>query len=409
MKRALAPLFLLAMVGIASADALQLVEDLKSPDATVRLAAAVALRDLGPGAPAAALLKLREMAEKDPDEDVRTAAWAAVNRIEAKKAGVAALLDKLGSDKASERMVAAKELGAMGPAAAQAAEALQKLADQDPDMVVRSVARNALARVKAVAAGDPPPPDKPAPEKPAPDKPAPPVAENPLDPPAEVDLKKIAVKVRHQIIARHRQEASLVCLLEVYNNDSRPLRVRRIALQFKRLDEARANESCLGPMQAIEPGGVAYLPVRLPIERENLWSPADTLVCYALAAEEKKLSDEELARRSAKKLSIAGVRTQSTMGVALGVKFVVENDGAAPARDVLVEVVGRDSRGVLVEVAIYHADRLERGPTSVDTRAMSMEMDRPWEFRLAFYAAGSGTVHSYEVELLGAGRALDEP
>jgi len=118
---------------------------LRDNDPAVRLAAAKALRrypaDLAVVEPA-----LREAAKGDPDPDVRKV--AAESAQEVVKAEVARLARLLKESDENVRLLAAKALGRMGPAARDAVPALKEAAAKDADSDVRCVAEGALKKIQ---------------------------------------------------------------------------------------------------------------------------------------------------------------------------------------------------------------------------------------------------------------------
>ena len=151
-----------------------LITALDDHDAIVRMWVAGSLGKMAPES-APALPRLQALRASDPDAQVRRNAALAVERILAAvpagpavpsgptapmTAEVRALVEKLADADAFVRMKAAKQLGAMGPAAAAAAPAIEKLAATDPDPDVRAVASAALQQIRPAGAGggagDPP-------------------------------------------------------------------------------------------------------------------------------------------------------------------------------------------------------------------------------------------------------------
>jgi HEAT repeat protein len=123
---------------------------LADPDAEVRAAAAESLGDLGPTALAAA--PALEIALGDADPSARFAAAAALARLRGAEAAraVPVLVEGLASESILIRRRAAEALGAIGPPAAAAREALER-ASVDQYVHVRRAARAALEKI---ATGD---------------------------------------------------------------------------------------------------------------------------------------------------------------------------------------------------------------------------------------------------------------
>ncbi|MCS6864639.1 MAG: HEAT repeat domain-containing protein [Gemmataceae bacterium] len=137
-----------------SQDIEALTFQLTSRDASLRLRAAKALGDLG--AVARTAIPALTQVLKDTDHDVRRAAIAAIRAIEPNavpsEALIRAIAEDLRDPDPNRRLIAARTLGQIGPAAAIVAPALEALR-ADPDADVRRAAAAAFARVTA-----PPPP-----------------------------------------------------------------------------------------------------------------------------------------------------------------------------------------------------------------------------------------------------------
>jgi HEAT repeat protein len=110
--------------------------------------AARALRTF-PAESALVLPVLRE-AVKDPDPDVRRVAEESVKQVT--KHEVERLTALLKDRNEDVRVLAAKAIGRMGAAAADALPALKKAAEEDADADVRSVANNAMQKIKGAPA-----------------------------------------------------------------------------------------------------------------------------------------------------------------------------------------------------------------------------------------------------------------
>lgn len=127
----------------------KLMGKLESPDVLERLVAAKELARFGKAAEPA-LPGLRKLLS-DPDQDVRRVAENTIRLIggagPAPNEAVRKLMVQLQSTDALDRLIAAKELAKMGPAAREALPALQKL-QADPDEDVRRVAANAIAAIQ---------------------------------------------------------------------------------------------------------------------------------------------------------------------------------------------------------------------------------------------------------------------
>jgi HEAT repeat protein len=126
----------------------QLVQELFSRDASTRLRATKALAELGPAAKGATRALVITLS--DPDGDVRRGAIVALRLIDPTAKPPEALIKALAQDlqnpDANLRLLAARSLGRLGPAAASAAPDLDA-ARADPDPDVRRAAIEALARV----------------------------------------------------------------------------------------------------------------------------------------------------------------------------------------------------------------------------------------------------------------------
>ncbi len=125
-----------------------LVQQLLSRDPSTRLKAIKGLADLGPAARGAGPALVVAMA--DPDPDVRRGAVAAFRlalpNVKPPDALIKAVASDLTNPDPNVRLVAARTLGRIGPAAAAAARDLDALRG-DPDPDVRRAAIEALARV----------------------------------------------------------------------------------------------------------------------------------------------------------------------------------------------------------------------------------------------------------------------
>ncbi|MBX9622191.1 MAG: HEAT repeat domain-containing protein [Gemmataceae bacterium] len=131
-----------------SQDVAALTKQLQSRDASVRLRAVRALRDLGPAARFA--LPDLQAALNDPDPEVRRAAVNAVQTVQPdappSELVVRSVALDLTSPDAGIRLLAVRTLGRFGRRAGIVAESLSPLlADSDPD--VRRAAAEALARI----------------------------------------------------------------------------------------------------------------------------------------------------------------------------------------------------------------------------------------------------------------------
>jgi HEAT repeat protein len=134
-----------------SQDVDALVQQLQSRDASLRMRAAKALGDLGPGARSAVPGLLAAL--QDPDGDTRRAVVSALRLIvpnaPPNDAFIRAIAADLGNPDPNLRLLAARTLGSFGPLAAAAAADLSALRN-DPDPDVRRAAAFAFARVTAV-------------------------------------------------------------------------------------------------------------------------------------------------------------------------------------------------------------------------------------------------------------------
>lgn len=132
-----------------------LIIQLKDMDESVRLKAAKRLEKLG----AAALDAVAALTEalKDPDEDVRTVAQRALDGLKdaIKREEIASLIRQLKDKDEIVRLQAAKKLGDLGAAAADAIPALTEATkDKDPD--VQRVAKKSLEVIQVAAKGGDP-------------------------------------------------------------------------------------------------------------------------------------------------------------------------------------------------------------------------------------------------------------
>lgn len=127
-----------------------LAQQLSSRDASLRVRAAKALGDLGPAA--RPVLPALTVVLADPDGDARRAAIGAIRLIQPNAAPSEALVRAVAEDlrnpDANLRLLAARTLGRLGPAAAVIAQDLIPLRT-DPDPDVRRAANEAFARVSA--------------------------------------------------------------------------------------------------------------------------------------------------------------------------------------------------------------------------------------------------------------------
>jgi HEAT repeat protein len=116
---------------------------LEDREAVVRVAAVRALREIGDLANGA----LREALKHD-EPDVRAAAAEAI-AIVSPRTAVSGLVDLLGDSDASVRASAVRALGSLGAEARNAADALQKIAQNDASADVRALAARALDAIGA--------------------------------------------------------------------------------------------------------------------------------------------------------------------------------------------------------------------------------------------------------------------
>jgi HEAT repeat protein len=122
-----------------------LLNALRDNEPSVRLMAARALRNFP--ADNAVVLPVLLAATKDPDPDVSRVAEESYRQV--MQAEVNRLQQLLKDDKDERvRVLAAKALGRLGPAAAAAVDALTKAAKDDPDPDVQDVAKNALKKIR---------------------------------------------------------------------------------------------------------------------------------------------------------------------------------------------------------------------------------------------------------------------
>ncbi len=129
----------------------QLIQQLQASDEGIRLRAAKELGKLGAAATTA--IPALQNALKDSDEDVRRVAANSLKVIQATQLTASAeqvqrMIRDLQSADESVRLKAAKDLGKLGAAAAEAIPALQKIL-QDPDEDVRRVAANTIRMIQA--------------------------------------------------------------------------------------------------------------------------------------------------------------------------------------------------------------------------------------------------------------------
>lgn len=140
-----------------SQDISALTQQLQSRDASLRMRAAKALGDIGPAARAAVPGLVAVLT--DPDGDARRAAVAALRFVQPNvppsEALVRAIATDLRDPDANIRLLAARSLGRLGPAAAIAAPDLAALRN-DPDPDVRRAAGQAFALVTAPGPGPAP-------------------------------------------------------------------------------------------------------------------------------------------------------------------------------------------------------------------------------------------------------------
>jgi hypothetical protein len=126
------------------------IRKLEDSDEAIRLRAAKELGRMG--AVAVSAIPSLENAAHDPDQDVRTVAGNSLAAIRAALTAqpteqVRRLIAELGAASEMNRLIAAHELGKIGPAAREAIPALEKLL-QDSDADVRKVAGNAIDRIR---------------------------------------------------------------------------------------------------------------------------------------------------------------------------------------------------------------------------------------------------------------------
>jgi HEAT repeat protein len=143
--------FALASIGPPAAPAAEmLAEAISSDDVRVRESALYALREIGPGAKAAARPLLRK-ATADRSFDALAAAWA-LSRIMPNNPAIAprivpVLIRGLSHKDEHTRLNSAEAIAEWGPAAAQAAPELKKIARDDGSPAVRAAAEAALKRI----------------------------------------------------------------------------------------------------------------------------------------------------------------------------------------------------------------------------------------------------------------------
>jgi HEAT repeat protein len=132
---------------VVSQEVARLVGLLKDRDDNVRVLAAKALGKMGSPA-REAVPALQEAAAKDPDPDVQCVAKDAIRLIQqGTNQDVARFVGLLKDKDENVRMLAAKALGKMGPAAKEALPALKEVAEKDADPDVRGVAKYAMDRI----------------------------------------------------------------------------------------------------------------------------------------------------------------------------------------------------------------------------------------------------------------------
>jgi HEAT repeat protein len=117
---------------------------LRSADPSVRLFAARALRT-STGDYAAVHPALLVTANTDPDQDVKRVAKESADQVA--KAEATRLAQLLNDRDENVRLLAAKALGKMGPLAASAVPALDKVIAKDADSDVQAVARSARKKI----------------------------------------------------------------------------------------------------------------------------------------------------------------------------------------------------------------------------------------------------------------------
>jgi hypothetical protein len=134
-----------------AAEVRPLIDGLKSTDLAVRFKSAKALGKLGSGA-REAIPALIQLAQNDPDEDVRRVAAESLKKIRGERnaaggtpsAAIESHLRNLRSSDEGVRFKAVKSLRKMGTAARPALATLTRVADNDPDEDVRRVAMESL-------------------------------------------------------------------------------------------------------------------------------------------------------------------------------------------------------------------------------------------------------------------------
>ncbi len=346
--------------GEPQADGVQkLAGQLQSDDAFVRLKAARALGAMGPAA-APALPGLEKLL-KDPDDDVRGVAAAAVQKIKGGAVGGAdidKLVGQLSDPDAMVRLKAAKTLGEKGAAAQSAAGAMEKLL-KDPDEDVRLVAGGALKKIGAKAT-----------ESAGAD-----TGTTNAGAAKAADIQVVRTVSLYckgyTAIAGLKEIPSQRFVMAVLKNNGTSA-VRIGAMKLVWLDAGGRTqidaEDVAAVPDVILPGAETATWFKVPcLDESRKWRLVVEHVTPVPLSEDmaKELQQNEQLRKKLK-IVLAKPLKEPTLGVYIGDVFTINNPEARLAKNVRVMLCGYDEDRQLVRVLVYHLAKVPDGDTTID-------------------------------------------
>ncbi|MEN6424342.1 MAG: HEAT repeat domain-containing protein [Phycisphaerales bacterium] len=376
----------------------QWIADLKDPDAVVRLRAAKALGDLG-GAAAPALAAL-EQALADEDEDVRRVVQNAIDKINSSGSPkVRQLIEQLRDKDSLVRLSAAKQLGDLGAEARPALDALKSVRQDDPDEVVRMVAKNALTKLEKAGV----------------------IVLDQGGVELTDAVKEIAIiKVERLfnpattgVPGLSGRGGGMRFFVTLKNTGKRTVRIGALRVRWSVGQEEIHNEDVDGPSLPLLAGQTGTHVFFVPWNRESKWdrrtkSDVEVTLASPLELDQADRLKLEAARQECSKLQILNPTPTYALGVMTGDRFTIQNTNNHICKGVLIALRGYDRANEWVYSLLYYAPLVPTGYTHVVNDSSKTSPDkRPVVKLVGFnYSQSEIDVKRFDAIVLAAG--IDE-